>query len=393
MAEENSQGKRNTNSEDISNNFTQKEKAEPNLSSDVTKELKQDSLTPPSPDMVPIDLPAPAQATSSEGNSSSDKEIPDPPQTAPSEPQSVRPGTLNQPQKPTPEPNGFNPPTSQPVIPQPTMPQVDMSQNPVGNGAQTDKKVKRSFDFRKSVDAIKALPTKVKALVGGGILLIIILIIVGLFATHIICFHDWEDATCTAPKTCAICGATEGSALGHTVTEWEMDAEPTCSKEGQEHGTCTRCGQLIIESIPMVDHTPGEWEVTKEYSISSSGTVIPGTQTQYCSVCGAQLDTKEYTIELTIGQTNALRKAASYLDYMAFSYSGLVDQLEYEGYSTDDATFAVDHCGADWNEQAAKKAQSYLDFMSFSRSGLIDQLLYEGFTQEQAEYGVSAVGY
>lgn len=95
----------------------------------------------------------------------------------------------------------------------------------------------------------------------------------------------------------------------------------------------------------------------------------------------------------TTGQINALRKALSYLDYMSFSASGLADQLDYEGFSQDEIDYAVEHCGADWNEQAAKKAQSYMDYMSFSRSGLIDQLLFEGFTQEQAEYGAAAVGY
>lgn len=90
---------------------------------------------------------------------------------------------------------------------------------------------------------------------------------------------------------------------------------------------------------------------------------------------------------------NALSKARDYLDYAAFSYTGLIDQLEYEQFSTESATYAADNCGADWNEQASKKAQDYLDFSSFSRQGLIDQLLYEGFTQEQAEYGVTAVGY
>ena len=77
----------------------------------------------------------------------------------------------------------------------------------------------------------------------------------------------------------------------------------------------------------------------------------------------------------------------------SFSFSGLVEQLEYEGFSHEDAVFAVENCGADWNEQAAKKAQSYLDFMSFSREGLIGQLEFEGFSREQAEYGVAAVGY
>lgn len=97
--------------------------------------------------------------------------------------------------------------------------------------------------------------------------------------------------------------------------------------------------------------------------------------------------------QTTIGQRNALRSATNYLNTMAFSKSGLIDQLEYEGYSTEEATYAVENCGADWNEQAAKSAQNYINTMSFSRSGLIDQLIYEGFTQEQAEYGVSAVGY
>ena len=87
----------------------------------------------------------------------------------------------------------------------------------------------------------------------------------------------------------------------------------------------------------------------------------------------------------------ALKSAEKYLNYSAFSYSGLIEQLEYEGYTEEEASYGVDNCGADWNEQAAKKAQQYLDYSSFSRSGLIDQLKYEGFTPDQAEYGVSQV--
>lgn len=89
----------------------------------------------------------------------------------------------------------------------------------------------------------------------------------------------------------------------------------------------------------------------------------------------------------------ALKKAESYLDTSAFSYSGLFDQLSYEGFLPEEAQYGVDNCNADWNEQAAKKAESYLNVSSFSREELIDQLLYEGFTQDQAEYGVTAVGY
>lgn len=97
--------------------------------------------------------------------------------------------------------------------------------------------------------------------------------------------------------------------------------------------------------------------------------------------------TQTSSTSMTSSQRNALTKAESYLKHSAFSYSGLIEQLEFEGYSTEDATYAVDHCGADWKEQAVKKAKSYLKHSSFSESGLIDQLEYEGFTHEQAVYG------
>ena len=89
----------------------------------------------------------------------------------------------------------------------------------------------------------------------------------------------------------------------------------------------------------------------------------------------------------------ALKCAKDYLEYSAFSYTGLIGQLEYEEFTKEQATYGADNCGADWNEQAAKCAEDYLEYSSFSRAGLIDQLIYEGFTQAQAEYGVSQNGY
>lgn len=89
----------------------------------------------------------------------------------------------------------------------------------------------------------------------------------------------------------------------------------------------------------------------------------------------------------------ALLSAKSYLNLMAFSYDGLVDQLEYDKYTADQAAYAANNCGADWNEQAAKKAESYLNLMTFSRDRLISQLEYDGFTHEQAVYGVEQNGY
>lgn len=94
----------------------------------------------------------------------------------------------------------------------------------------------------------------------------------------------------------------------------------------------------------------------------------------------------------TVSQSNARRSAEQYLSFMPFSRSGLIEQLEHEGYSNPDATFGADAVKADWFEQAVKSAEQYLEFMAFSRSGLIDQLMYEGYSRAEAEHGVNAVG-
>ena len=88
----------------------------------------------------------------------------------------------------------------------------------------------------------------------------------------------------------------------------------------------------------------------------------------------------------------AVRSAESYLATMAFSKQGLVEQLEFEGYTTDQATHGASKVDADWMEQAARSAEDYLEYMPFSRDSLIDQLLYEGFSEEQAIHGVDSVG-
>ena len=66
------------------------------------------------------------------------------------------------------------------------------------------------------------------------------------------CEHDWSDATCTAPKTCSICGETEGEALGHSWNNATCTEPKTCSVCGEtegealghnyENGSCTVCG-------------------------------------------------------------------------------------------------------------------------------------------------------
>lgn len=94
----------------------------------------------------------------------------------------------------------------------------------------------------------------------------------------------------------------------------------------------------------------------------------------------------------TTAQAQARRKGADYLRVSAFSRQGLIEQLEFEGFSNADATYGADAQNANWKEQAAEKAGDYLEISGFSRQGMIEQLKFDGFTQSEAEYGASAVG-
>lgn len=69
--------------------------------------------------------------------------------------------------------------------------------------------------------------------------------------------HTWQDATCEAPKTCSVCAVTEGEALEHTFGEWTEVDDKT------EERTCSACDfaeqQEIDREAVMLRHLEGEW--------------------------------------------------------------------------------------------------------------------------------------
>lgn len=182
-------------------------------------------------------------------------------------------------------------------------------------------------------------------------------------------------------------GKIESQTGGTTPFEWSYDGTTDKGDIVFKAGSVT---VAIIGNRGNMSEYAGDLMMTSD---SDSVFILERQSSKNTSTSTKATDTpktsKVVSSKISVGKQNALRQANQYLNAMAFSYSGLIEQLEYEGYSTEDATYAVDHCGADWNEQAAKKAEEYLNTMSFSRSGLIEQLEYEGFTHDQAVYGVN----
>lgn len=166
----------------------------------------------------------------------------------------------------------------------------------------------------------------------------------------------------------------------------------------QEQGISS---ETIITPEPVIEEKNNSPTIGQENALQSAKSYLNVSAFSYQGLID-QLEYEKYSVEdATYAVDNcgadwnaqALKSAQNYLNISAFSYQGLYNQLVYEKYTSDQATYAVDNCGADWNEQAAKSAASYLNIMSFSRDSLIDQLVYEGYTKDQAVYGVEANGY
>ena len=194
---------------------------------------------------------------------------------------------------------------------------------------------------------------------------------------------------------------------------------PNCNSENVDSSDfCQNCGQDLGGTVNTATQTPqsgtmGWWDkqstgvkaaigiggiccIALILIVVIGGMLAPDTNTTTnTTTTTPSTDTSSSDSSVTsatAGEEQAAKMAKSYLDTMAFSRTGLIEQLEYEGFTQQEAEYGVDKIGADWNEQAAKMAKNYLDTMAFSRAGLIEQLEYEGFTRQQAEYGVRAVG-
>ena len=73
---------------------------------------------------------------------------------------------------------------------------------------------------------------------------------------RVICSHSWQDATTEAPKTCTLCGETEGEPLPPEVENPPVDDDPvqdteTTPTEGEaDHSECTApFWQRVINAI------------------------------------------------------------------------------------------------------------------------------------------------
>lgn len=130
-----------------------------------------------------------------------------------------------------------------------------------------------------------------------------------------------------------------------------------------------------------------------DYIFNPDGTVQAGREATVCTICGEETETREYTVELTLSQKNAVICAYDTLSYFHCGASYMVNTVlvEWNSFPVADAKLAVAHMDVDWDEQAVLFARENCD--GASKAGLAQEMRWNGFNNDQIEYAMAEIGY
>ncbi len=97
--------------------------------------------------------------------------------------------------------------------------------------------------------------------------------------------HTYADATCTAPQTCTVCQATEGKALGHTFTDATCAAPKTCSVCNATEGEAL--SHTFVDATCTAPKTCSVCGATDGEALGHTFADATCTDPKTCSVCSA----------------------------------------------------------------------------------------------------------
>lgn len=126
---------------------------------------------------------------------------------------------------------------------------------------------------------------------------------------------DWviiKDATCSEEglkqRSCSVCGQvteTEPIAkLAHTYEKWETLKEATCTEPGVETAECVVCGEKTVRGTNVLGHNFAEWEVKKKATCTEDGEEI-----SVCTRCGEKSSRTVKAAGHKLGEWTIIKKA------------------------------------------------------------------------------------
>lgn len=155
----------------------------------------------------------------------------------------------------------------------------------------------------------------------------------------------------------------------------------------------TEMPQELVKSWFETNNVDGK--IVEEYSDTvPKGEIINQSVQAHTTIHQGDKIIVKYSLgrKPTTGERNALEKAHTYSSMMNMSKQGIYKQLtsSVEGFTKDEAQYAIDNINADWNKNALEKAKTYQNTMSMSKNAIYRQLTssVEGFTKDEAQYAI-----
>ena len=97
------------------------------------------------------------------------------------------------------------------------------------------------------------------------------------------CNHQWQDATCSQPKTCLLCGEVEGATLKHTWKDATCETAVTCEVCGEVAGKAL--GHQWKDATCKTPQTCTVCDKTKGEPLEHQWSKATCEKPQTCSVC------------------------------------------------------------------------------------------------------------
>ena len=70
------------------------------------------------------------------------------------------------------------------------------------------------------------------------------------------CKHEWQDASCTSPKTCTLCGETEGEAADHQSGDTVVSSADPAHLSMTLDTLCAQCGEVLESTTSATGIAP-----------------------------------------------------------------------------------------------------------------------------------------
>ncbi len=188
--------------------------------------------------------------------------------------------------------------------------------------------------------------------------------------------HEWTEATCTEPKTCAKCEKTEGEPLGHT---W---VEATCS----EAKHCSVCGETEGEPLAhILTEANYQQAATCEVCGAAVGEPLKADFEEIGLVCNAELNTI-YSVEMPcLHDSGTTEGKLVFSDYEIFESDETHEALE--GYEWRAVTYTITYDDDNAMKYGVagetRKWADYYNYDNYNENGIVN---YNGMDYSDVDW-------